>query len=511
MPRPIPAKIMVVDDVPANLDLLRSALRERGYDVRCFPNGQLALVAVRREKPDLILLDMRMPGMSGLDVCAHIKGDANLRDIPVIFISALSEVQGKVHAFEVGGADYITKPFHMEEVFARVETHLELSWIERDLEERVRERTLDLEQANLALRDSEERFRATFEQAAVGLAHVTPDGRWLRVNKRFCEILERSPEALMALPLDDVIHPEDRERNHRQRRGLLAGELSSYAVEKRYLSGTGAVVWTNSTLSLVRDAQGGPDYCILAILDITEKKKTDTELQKTLDQLTRANAELERFAFVASHELLQPVVAVEGFSRILAQQYQGKIDAALDEYTTLIAEGATRMREMISDLRSFLTVDAANRRFKETDCTALVDAVLRDLSEVITDCGASVVVESLPKVMVDSSQMFTVFKHLIGNALKFRRSDRPSEIGIQAERANQEWLFSVRDNGIGIPPQDATRVFDVFLRLHSYHDHPGAGIGLSLCKRIIERHGGQIWVATSPAEGTTIHFTLPAQ
>ncbi len=267
--------ILAVDDVSENLKLLLNLLIPAGYKVRPASNGAEALDAVMEKKPDLILLDIKMPGMDGFEVCKRLKADSQLKKIPIIFISALGETADKVKAFHAGGVDYITKPFQEEEVLMRVQTHLELHRMRMNLESIVAERTLNLQM-------SEERFRMTFEQAAVGVAQVSPDGRFLRINQKFCDIVGYTKKEMQTRTFQEITHPDDLDSDLEYMQQVLAEEIKTYSMEKRYFRKSHEIVWINLTVSLLREDTGEPRYFIAVIEDITERKRVEESLKEYL-------------------------------------------------------------------------------------------------------------------------------------------------------------------------------------------------------------------------------------
>lgn len=352
-----------------------------------------------------------------------------------------------------------------------------------------------------ALRDNEERFRATFEQAAVGIAHLSPAGSWLRVNQKLCDIVGYSHTELLTKTFQDITHPEDLETDLNYVRQILADEIKTYSMEKRYIRKNGSQVWIDLTVALVRDEAGQPKYFISVIEDITERKHAEEELK-------RSNAELEQFAYVASHDLQEPLRAVAGMVQLLGQRYQGKLDERADEYIGHAVEASTRMQKLINDLLDYSRVNRLGRSFENTAVEKSLNTALANLQLVIQESQAQITHDPLPSLMTDSGQLTQVLQNLIGNAIKFRGA-RPLHIHIGAKKIEGAWQFEVSDNGIGIESKYYERIFLVFQRLHTRREYPGTGIGLALCKKIIERHNGQIWVESQPGLGSTFYFTIP--
>jgi light-regulated signal transduction histidine kinase (bacteriophytochrome) len=220
---------------------------------------------------------------------------------------------------------------------------------------------------------------------------------------------------------------------------------------------------------------------------------------------------LEQFAYVASHDLQEPLRMVAGYLQLLGERYQGKLDEKADKFIGYAVDGAERMSSLIRDLLAYSRVNSRGEEIRLVDSQISLEYALRNLTVSIEESGAEIVRDPLPTIRADSMQLALIFQNLIGNALKFRTPDRPPKIQISACQEDGHWQFSVKDNGIGFEQQYEEKIFLIFQRLHGRGQYPGTGIGLAICKRIIERHGGKIWATSTPGEGTIFYFTLPSQ
>ena len=257
-------------------------------------------------------------------------------------------------------------------------------------------------------------------------------------------------------------------------------------------------------------------------------------MQTFAAELERSNKELEQFAYVASHDLQEPLRMVSSYMQLLAKRYQGKLDQDADEFIAFAVDGANRMQRLINDLLAYSRVGTRGKPFAPTNCETVVDQALTNLQVAIQERGATITHDPLPTVTADEGQLVQLFQNLVGNAIKFRGAESPrvhisatqvtsdkGQVTRDVERSTSlmtrhmspvtsEWCFSIRDNGIGIDPRFAERIFVIFQRLHGKAEYPGTGIGLAICKKIVERHGGHIWVEAEPGKGSTFYFTIPA-
>jgi PAS domain S-box-containing protein len=367
-----------------------------------------------------------------------------------------------------------------------------------------------LRRAEAAVRDSEALFRASFELASSGIAHVDLDGRFMRVNRRLTEILGYAENELIGRSVKEVSYVEDRNLTDGQRARVRAGELESVRFEKRYVRKDGRMVWVNLGVALVRDRSGTPQYEIAMFDDITERKQAEAALSEAHEDLKRSNSELEQFAYVASHDLQEPLRMVSSYTQLLGRRYGERLDADAKEFMAYIVDGAMRMKQLIEDLLAYSRVGTKSKDFRPVEVEKPLRRAIANLRAAIEESGASVTYDPLPTLPADEVQLAQLFQNLMGNALKFRSQSVPRiHIGVQEKEDSFE--FAVRDNGIGIEPQYFERIFMVFQRLHNKGEYPGTGIGLAICKKVVERHGGHIRVESRPGEGSAFIFTLPKQ
>lgn len=244
------------------------------------------------------------------------------------------------------------------------------------------------------------------------------------------------------------------------------------------------------------------------VRDITERKRAELELRNTAEELARSNLDLEQFAYVASHDLQEPLRAVAGCVQVLQKRYQGHLDSRADELIVHTVDGVRRMQTLIDDLLTFSRVGTRGKAFEPSDCNDILNQALANLEVAIKEADAAVTSDKLPTVKADAAQMTQLLQNLLSNAIKFRSEHRPA-IHVSARREAGQWVFTVKDNGIGIQPEYFERIWIIFQRLHTRTEYPGTGIGLAICKKIVERHGGRISVESIPGEGSTFSFTIP--
>jgi len=325
---------------------------------------------------------------------------------------------------------------------------------------------------------------------------VDQHGKVKTVNHAACELLGYRAEELIGQSITRVFIGID--------------PFHGWAnVELFYISNEGTRIPVLFSSSILRDNEGELQGVVCVAQDITARKQAEEALRQRAEELVRSNAELEQFASVASHDLQEPLRMVASYVQLLAQRYRGQLDANADEFIAYAVDGVERMRTLIHDLLEYARVGTQGKPFELTEGSAVVSQALANLRIAIDTVGAVVTCDPLPTVAADPSQLVQVFQNLLANALKFHGT-QPPRVHISATRQEQHWVFAVRDNGIGIELQYAERIFAIFQRLHTTAQYPGTGIGLAICKKVIERHGGRIWVESSLGHGATFFFTLPA-
>jgi PAS domain S-box-containing protein len=361
-----------------------------------------------------------------------------------------------------------------------------------------------------SLRESEEVGRAIFEQATVGIAHVSPDGQWQRANERLCRTLGFAADELVGRQFLEAIAEAGRPEAAERMQDMLAGEGESHMAEVMCLRRDGGSWWCVLGVRLVRTVHGEPRFFVVVLEDVDARKRAEQELELLNRELQRSNEELQQFAYVASHDLQEPLRMVSSYTQLLQESYGEQLGENGHKWIHYAVDGARRMQTLIQDLLSYSRVATRHHAFEVVDSHAALGRALGNLRPVIDESQALVSNGDLPDVPADPGQLTQVFQNLIGNSIKYRREGHPPHIHVSAIRQGAFWEFSVADNGIGIDARFRDRVFVIFQRLHTRQEYPGTGIGLAICRRIVERHGGEIWFESELGKGTTFRFTLAA-
>lgn len=662
--------ILVVDDTLTDLEVLFESLNRANLRVLVAEDGESAIAIAKYARPDLILLDVLMPEMDGFETCRQLKADHTTADIPIIFMSALTETINKVKGFNLGAIDYITKPFQQEEVLARVQTHLRLQQLTRQLKEQMAQEQAARAEAEI----QRNRANNILESITDGFFALDQDWRFTYLNSQAESTLQRKREDLIGKniweELPEAVGSELYQQYHRVRTEQVAVKFEAFyaplnawitvhaypakegisvyfqdisdryckqqeldrlyhrsqlfadvtlkvrqslnvekvmqtavkevqellqadrvLIYRLWVDGTGSGVaeavlpdWTPVLGQKFPEEVFPPDYRALysqgriaKISDVTNAQENVAEcliefvqqfqvraklvvpilikselwglliahhcrsprdwtefetelLQQLADQvgialnqaqlleqetrnsqeLARSNAELQQFAYIASHDLQEPLRMITSYLQLLEHRYKDQLDESANDFIGYAVDGAARMKTLINDLLAYSRVQTRGKPFEWVDCNESVEQAIANLKLAIEDNQAIILRDPLPEILGDRTQMIQLFQNLISNALKFRTTEVPT-IRISAELQSDQWLFRVQDNGIGIEAQYAERIFVIFQRLHNRSEYPGTGIGLAICKKITERHGGRIWVESQPREGATFCFTIAAQ
>ncbi len=359
-----------------------------------------------------------------------------------------------------------------------------------------------------ALRESESKFRDLFDHAPLGYHEYNLEGRITTVNHTDLEMLGYTAEELIGRPIWELTADQDlvRERVLSKLAGTRAPRKEVEGAYRRKDGTTFPVLFEDR---LILDEKGCIKGIRCMIQDISERKRMEEALKEKTEELARSNKDLEQFAYVASHDLQEPLRMVASYVQLLARRYKDKLDSDADEFISFAVDGAVRMRKLINDLLAYSRVGTQGKELSRTDSEEVLSQCVNDLKVAVEENGTLITHDPLPTVMADRSQLGQLFQNLIGNAIKFR-SKEPPRVHISARRNGNGWTFSVRDNGIGIPAEYFERIFIIFQRLQARQEYAGTGIGLAICKKIVDRHGGRIWVESQVGEGATFYFTLPA-
>ncbi len=282
----------------------------------------------------------------------------------------------------------------------------------------------------------------------------------------------------------------------------------TYVGDVYFLRKDGTYLPVEINVKTFTNKKGEVTNMLASVRDISVRKQKDKKLNAAMDELVRSNQELERFAYVSSHDLQEPLRMVTLYSQLLERRYKDRLDTDADDFIEYIVENARRMKQLIDDLLEYSRVTSQAQEFENIEMKKTLDTVLANLSIIIVENNVKITQEPLPTVFADQNQMLRVFQNLITNAIKFRGEKSP-EINISAEKGNKEWIICVKDNGIGIKPEHQKQIFEVFKRLHTREEYPGTGIGLSIVQKIIKHHDGRIWVESEPGAGSSFYFTIP--
>ncbi|OGP86892.1 MAG: hypothetical protein A2031_06185 [Deltaproteobacteria bacterium RBG_19FT_COMBO_43_11] len=361
----------------------------------------------------------------------------------------------------------------------------------------------------MALKEGEAKYRALFE-SAIDTIILIDNEVIIDCNLATLKMFRGTREQLIGHNTWDFM-PEF------QSDGILSKDMAKEKIRQALKGETLFLEWSfircdgsafDTELTFNAIALKGQKYFQAIIRDITERKQAAEQMKKLTQELERSNTDLAQFAYVASHDLQEPLRMVTSFVQLLQKRYQGKLDKDADEFISYAVDGASQMQRLINDLLKYSRVGTHGKKLEPTNCNIVVTHAISNLSKTIKEADAVINIDHLPTISADYTQLVQLFQNLISNAIKYHGKKQP-EILIRAINKGDNWLFSVRDNGIGIDKDYIDKIFVIFQRLHNKSKYPGTGIGLSICKKIVERHGGRIWVESKLGQGSTFYFTIP--
>jgi len=363
-------------------------------------------------------------------------------------------------------------------------------------------------QAERELRQSEERFRSLTGLSSDWYWEQDDEFRLTFMSSRFAERTGIDPTPYIGRKRWDQPALNLTESDWARHKALLERHEPFFDFELEREGPDGNSIWLSVTGEPVFEDGTFRGYRGVGT-DITERKRAQSVLRAAYDELARSNAELQQFAYVASHDLQEPLRMIGSYTQLLERRYGDKLDSDAREFMAFIVEGATRMKQLIEDLLAYSRVGTRGKELRPVQAQSALDRALVNLRASVESSGAQITHDALPEVSGDDTQLTQLFQNLIGNAIKFRKQDEPLRVHVGVQDAGEDWRFTVSDNGIGIEPQYFERIFMVFQRLHTRDEYPGTGIGLAICKKVVDRHRGRIWVESAHGEGSTFIFTLP--
>ncbi|UJX41853.1 response regulator [Desulfovibrio sp. JY] len=505
--------VLVIEDNADMRDYLLDILGDH-YRTVTAGNGREGLAAARARHPDLIVSDVMMPELSGTDMVRELRRDPALDKVPVVMLTAKADDALRSRLIAERVQDYLVKPFDAEELLARIGRLL-----------------ADTGRHAKDLGASERRFQATFELAAVGIALVGPDGRWLRVNNKLCDIVGYSCEELLGMTFQHVTYPDDLDADMVQVRQVLAGAIDTYNREKRYIRKDGSIVWVNLTVALVRDVAGRPDYFIAVVEDIDRRKRAEEALLRSRDELAQAAeqakllasraeaANLAKTAFLAnmSHEIRTPLNGLMGMMQLLKGT---ELDAEQRQYADMAIRSGGRLTRLLGDILDLSRIEAARLTlhvapFYLADVFAAIAETFAPLS---LEKGLPLVCRpdpGLPRIVSgDETRLRQILFNLVGNAMKFTAAGEVLVEGwslLPLPDGRTRLLFAVSDTGVGIPDDKLDSMGEAFTQVENSYtrDQQGAGLGLAICRELTRLMDGSLTIESEVGVGTTVWLMLP--
>jgi PAS domain S-box-containing protein len=512
------AKILLVDDTADNLVSLEAALSSLGEDLVLASSGKEALRHLLTEDFAAILLDVRMPEMDGFETAELIRSRPRSRQTPILFLTGYKNEEHLFRGYDLGAVDFLFKPIVPEVLRSKVAVFVELSRSNWKLKDQANELRRQAE----VLRKAERGFRSLLEAAPDAMVMCRENGEITMVNSQTEVLFHCGRDLLISKNIRTLVpdwsFPHESSWDTLETPDPHALKLLKFGRELQAVGRDGSTFPVEISFSPLQTDEGL--VITSAIRDISQRKRNEEEIHQLnanlearvlerTEALMRSNEELQQFAYVASHDLQEPLRTVSIYAQLLAKRYTGQLQGDADQFIGFIVDSSRRMEQLIHDLLDFSRVDARGTDFfVRTSCEEALHDAVSNLRSLIDENEALVTHNHLPTVVGDPVQLVRLFQNLLVNSVRYCGED-PPRIRIAAESRDAEWLFSVRDNGIGIEPQYAEKVFGIFKCLNPRDKYPGSGMGLAICRKIVSRHEGRIWVEPTQGPGATFCFTLP--
>jgi PAS domain S-box-containing protein len=507
-------KILLVDDTPDNLVSLEAALAGLGEDLVLASSGKEALRHLLNEDFAAILLDVRMPEIDGFETAELIRSRPRSRQTPILFLTGYKSEEHLFRGYDLGAVDFLFKPIVPEVLRSKVAVFVELDRINWKLQQQANE----LRRQSEILRKAERSFRTLLEAAPDAMVMCRETGEITMVNSQTEVLFQCGRDRLVGKDIRNLVPDWSYTYETTWDSWEVAPQPAKVHRELMAQRNDGSAFPVEISLSPLQTDEGL--VVTSAIRDISQRKKNEEEIQRLntnlearvlerTEELMRSNEELQQFAYIASHDLQEPLRNVSIYAQLLAKRYTEQLEGDGDQFINFIVDGAQRMEQMVHGLLDFSRVDGRGTDFfvRTSSEDALCDAI-RNLRSLIAEDHALITHGALPSVLGDPVQLIRLFQNLLVNSIRYRGDD-PPRIHIIAQAKGAEWLFTVRDNGIGIEPQYAEKVFGIFKALNPRDKYPGSGMGLAICRKIVSRHEGRIWIEPTEGQGTTVCFTLP--
>lgn len=390
--------------------------------------------------------------------------------------------------------------------------------------------------AEIARRESEQFFRLIFNQSPLGSIIISIDHSPLRVNDALSRMLGYSKEELLSMKFHKYTHSDDLDDYLKQQKLLISGTIDNFVMEKRFISKNGEIIWVNLYVSAIKDKKDKLIGLLKMFEDITiskqmeklmnnhtanlerinrklnveigDNEKAEIKLDNLIEKLKNSNKDLEQFAYVSSHDLKEPLRMITSFLQLLQRRYSADLDKNANDFINFAVDGATRMDMMVNDLLEYSRIGGQKRELSYLESEEILEMVLINLKPLLEDTNVIITHDPLPQIYANHQQINQLFQNIIENAIKYRSKVTP-KIHVSADKHDEKYIFSIKDNGIGIDPKHLERIFIMFQRLHTREEYDGTGIGLAISQKIVQQHDGKIWAKSELGKGTTFYFTIP--